>query len=104
MIIVWGRIHPRPTIVGWGVLLLLDKKEMSDQDHEILLNQLLKHSGPVLLSGYHSNLYDSMLADWDYIEISAYAQSLEKKTEVLWANYSIKEKIDENKYSQMSFV
>ena len=25
MIIVWGRIHPRPTIVGWGVLLLLDK-------------------------------------------------------------------------------
>ena len=22
---VWGRIHPHPTIVGWGVLLLLDK-------------------------------------------------------------------------------
>ena len=80
------------------------KKEMSDQDHETLLKQLLNHSGPVLLSGYHSDLYDSMLADWDYIEITAYAQSLEKKTEVIWANYSIKEKLDENKYSQMSFM
>ena len=26
MIMIWGRIHPHPTIVGWGVLLLLDKK------------------------------------------------------------------------------
>ena len=25
MIMVWGRIHPHPTVVGWGVLLLLDK-------------------------------------------------------------------------------
>ena len=25
MIMVCGRIHPYPTIVGWGVLLLLDK-------------------------------------------------------------------------------
>lgn len=80
------------------------KKEMSDQDHEALLKQLLNHSGPVLLSRYHSDLYDSILADWDYIEITAYAQSLEKKTEVIWANYSLKAKIDENKYSQMSFV
>ena len=32
------------------------KKEMSDEDHEILLNQLLKHPGPVLLSGYHSSI------------------------------------------------
>lgn len=32
------------------------KKEMSDEDHEILLNQLLKHPGPVLLSGYHLSL------------------------------------------------
>jgi len=80
------------------------KKEMSDEDHEILLNQLLKHPGPVLLSGYHSDLYDSMLCDWDYIELKAYAQSLEKKTKVIWANYSLKDKIDENKYSQMSFV
>ncbi len=80
------------------------KKEMSDEDHEILLNQLLKHPGPVLLSGYHLDLYDSMLCDWDYIELKAYAQSLEKKTKVIWANYSLKDKIDENKYSQMSFV
>ena len=62
------------------------KKEMSDQDHEALLKQLLNHSGPVLLSGYHSDLYDSILADWDYIEITAYAQSLEKKTEVIWTS------------------
>lgn len=43
-------------------------------------------------------------SDWDYIELKAYAQSLEKKTKVIWANYSLKDKIDENKYSQMSFV
>ena len=45
------------------------KKEMSDHDHELLLKQLLQHTGPVLLSGYHSDLYDTMMKDWEHIEL-----------------------------------
>ena len=75
------------------------KKEMSDHDHELLLKQLLRHTGPVLLSGYHSDLYDTMLENWNHIEIEAYAQSLRKKTEVIWMNFEISEE-----YVQMSFL
>ena len=75
------------------------KKEMSDREHELLLQQLLRHTGPVLLSGYHSDLYDTMLKDWEHIEFKTYAQSLKKKTEVIWMNFEISEE-----YGQMSFL
>ena len=72
---------------------------MSNHDHELLLKELLRHTGPVLLSGYHSDLYDTMLKNWNHIEIEAYAQSLRKKTEVIWMNFEISEE-----YGQMSFL
>ena len=38
-------------------------KEMSDADHEKLLEVILDHPGPVVLSGYDSDLYRNMLKD-----------------------------------------
>ena len=75
------------------------KIEMSVLYHELLLNQLVLHTGPVLLSGYHSDLYDTMLENLNHIEIEAYAQSLRKNTEVIWMNFEISEE-----YGQMSFL
>ena len=40
-----------------------------------------------------------MLENWNHIEIEAYAQSLRKKTEVIWMNFEISEE-----YGQMSFL
>lgn len=62
--------------------------EMSDTfQHEKLLDALRAHKGYVLVSGYHSDLYDSVLKDWYREEFSARAMNNTRRTEVLWMNY-----------------
>ena len=61
--------------------------EMSDGDHVELLEVLKAHKGPVLLSGYDSELYNDALHGWNRERISARAQTAEKRTEVLWMNF-----------------
>ena len=62
-------------------------KEMSDADHEKLLEVILDHPGPVVLSGYDSDLYRNMLKDWHRIELESRTQSHARRTEVIWTNY-----------------
>lgn len=61
--------------------------EMSDSDHEQLLKVLLEHKGPVLISGYDTELYQEMLKGWRRVETVAYSQVCSKKQEVLWMNF-----------------
>lgn len=62
--------------------------EMTDHQHEALLDVLLKHKGPVMLSGYDSSLYSETLREWHREEITSYDQANNKKKEVLWMNFS----------------
>lgn len=61
--------------------------EMDDKDHRDLLDILLKHKGPVLLSGYDTELYQDMLCKWERREHVSYSQVCSKKKEVLWMNF-----------------
>lgn len=61
--------------------------EMDDKDHEMLLRLLLQHKGPVLISGYDTDLYRDMLGNWNRYENVSYSQICSKKKEVLWTNY-----------------
>lgn len=61
--------------------------EMSDEDHEALLEILRKHKGYVVLSGYNTNLYNDMLKGWNRYETTSYTQSQTMKREVIWLNY-----------------
>lgn len=61
--------------------------EMSDEDHEELLNILLQHKGYVMISGYDTELYRNMLGGWNRYEKVSYSQVGSKKQEVLWMNY-----------------
>jgi len=61
--------------------------EMSDEDHKELLDALLDHRGPVLLSGYDSPLYRDSLRSWHREEAVSYSQIASRKTEVLWMNF-----------------
>lgn len=61
--------------------------EMSDRDHEELLKTAKLHQGPVLISGYDSELYNTELKDWYREEITCYSQIHSKKKEVLWMNF-----------------
>jgi len=61
--------------------------EMSRGEHEELLTVLLQHKGPVLLSGYDTELYNSMLEGWTRREAISYSQVCSRKKEVLWMNF-----------------
>ena len=60
--------------------------EMSDDDHRALALVLKTLKGGVVLSGYHSPLYDEMYAGWTRVERAARADGALERTEVLWIN------------------
>lgn len=60
--------------------------EMTDEEHRNLLDALDDHPGPVAMSGYACELYDTRLAHWTRVTCSAYAERGNKRTEVLWLN------------------
>lgn len=59
-------------------------QEMSDNEHEELLELLDAHPGPVFLSGYPNALYDQQLKHWARFEANAIAEGGGRRTEVLW--------------------
>jgi DNA adenine methylase len=59
--------------------------EMTDADHEELLQRVLSAQGMVVLSGYASELYDGALIGWERHQRSAVAQGA-MRTEVVWIN------------------
>lgn len=61
--------------------------EMSERDHKELLDALKAHSGPVVLSGYDSELYNKALKGWHRDETNAIAQTSETRREVIWMNF-----------------
>lgn len=63
------------------------RKEMTEDEHIELLNMLLIHKGPVLISGYDSKLYSSLLKNWHKEETTSYSQVCSKKQEILWMNF-----------------
>lgn len=64
------------------------RHELTDADHEQLLEALDQVEGMVLLSGYPAPLYDRHLlgGGWRRQETPAYADGARERTEVLWLN------------------
>ncbi len=73
-------------------------KSFGKEDHLRLLNRLKQVKGKWILSGYHSELYDTELKGFPYVEIDvskpSYGITVNSKrktkpraTEVLWFNY-----------------
>lgn len=73
------------------------RHEMSDADHRELLKLISQHTGPVLISGYDSEIYSECLKDWHTERHQARCEGGKKRTEVLWMNYT-------PVYSQMSLI
>lgn len=63
------------------------KHEMTNRDHEELLAVLKVHKGPVLISGYRSELYDLELVGWYQEYTTATDQLSRRREEVLWMNF-----------------
>lgn len=62
--------------------------EMGGADqHKNLLAALLAHPGPVILSGYDSELYNEALQGWTRLSRPTTAENGFARTEILWLNY-----------------
>ena len=66
--------------------------EMTEQDHRDLLELIQGVQGKVMLSGYHSQLYDDTLSDWTLKEFNkannaSGAKEKRRMVECLWMNY-----------------
>lgn len=62
------------------------KYEMTDEEHIELIETLDRHPGPVLLSGYSCELYDSRLKHWRRETRLTTAEGGRSREEVLWIN------------------
>lgn len=62
------------------------RHELSNADHEALLEALRDLAGMVVLSGYPAPLYDDALPGWRRVEREALADGARERTEVLWIN------------------
>jgi DNA adenine methylase len=58
--------------------------EMTDAQHRALAKGLEQLEGAVILSGYHSALYDELYGHWRRVEIRAMADGAKPRLEVLW--------------------
>ncbi|WMJ85476.1 DNA adenine methylase [Anaerocolumna sp. MB42-C2] len=64
------------------------KHEMgTDAEHIEMLEALLQHTGPVMLSGYDNEIYNTYLSGWRKESIPARAERSLPRTEYLWMNY-----------------
>ena len=69
----------------------LYKYEMTDANHEELLNVLVRHPGKVLLSGYDNDMYNSMLQGWRKVQKATRAEGGRARIETLWMNYEMED-------------
>jgi DNA adenine methylase len=58
----------------------------ADDDHLKLLSALKEHKGPVILSGYNSEMYERELIGWDKRSTTARVEKGLAATEVIWIN------------------
>jgi DNA adenine methylase len=60
--------------------------EMTDEQHELLLERLHRVESMVVISGYPSDLYEQQLMGWERHERRAVADTTKFRTEVVWLN------------------
>ena len=63
--------------------------EMSDADHEELLETILTSRAKIMISGYDSELYNRYLVGWRIESFQAQAQQGRARTETVWMNYEM---------------
>lgn len=61
--------------------------EMTDKDHEELLDLILQSKANIMISGYDSELYNDKLCKWRKKTFSSCASMGKPRREVIWMNY-----------------
>jgi len=70
------------------------RHEMDDQEHIKMRDRISDLKGYVIVSGYHSSLYDDLFEGWERIERASLADGARPRREVLWLNHRCAEALD----------
>lgn len=70
------------------------RHEMTDADHEALAAVLHQAAGMVVISGYPSELYESLYRGWERHQRSHVADRARMRTEVVWLNPACSETLE----------
>ncbi len=66
---------------------------LTNDEHIELLNQIKNLKGFVVISGYDNEIYNEMLNDWNKVTKVTMCDSRAKRTECLWMNYTLQQKL-----------
>lgn len=61
--------------------------EMTNEDHELLIERLKDVKGKVMISGYRCKMYDDLLSSWWSQDINTHADGANDRVETIWTNY-----------------
>jgi DNA adenine methylase len=70
------------------------RHELDAAGHALLLDELQRLEGLVVLSGYACPLYDARLEHWHRVETQTFADGARPRTEVLWLNPICAQRLD----------
>ena len=76
-----------PYVLGARKSGKLYRHELDDAGHKELLEIITRSKAKILLSGYHSELYDTALQGWTRVAAMSQTTSTEMAEESLWLNY-----------------
>lgn len=65
------------------------RHEMTDEEHEALLAEVVESKAMIMISGYDNDLYNKYLSGWNKAQIPARAQNSLPRVETLWMNYDM---------------
>ncbi len=93
--------HPEVLIYADPPYVLSTRKQRQytvemaeDAQHIELLEALLAHPGPVMLSGYDNALYNDMLTGWTKLTHKAQSEHGGARIECLWVNYPVQMRLE----------
>lgn len=70
------------------------KHEMSDADHEELLEIITNSKAKIMISGYESEMYNDYLKEWKKAKFKNCAEHSGTRIETIWMNYSLDEQMN----------
>ena len=70
-------------------------QEMTDEQHEAMLEKVISMKSKIMISGYDCELYDKYLQNWEKIKFES-PNVFSESTEVIWMNYLPKKTIKRN--------
>lgn len=61
--------------------------EMTDAEHEELLQMIIQSRAKIMISGYETDMYNDYLSGWEKRQFSSWAEHGKPRVETVWMNY-----------------